>query len=65
MSYIVVSPYTTPLECMTLEAAEAALSLLVAVGGFGQIVEVAEETPEVVAEAVVVPPKPRGRPRSK
>ena len=43
MSYMVVSPYITPLHCMTLEAAEVALSLLVAVGGFGQILELPEE----------------------
>ena len=65
MSYMVISPYTVGLPCETLEQAENALYLLECVGGFGQIVEVAEETPEVVAEAVVVPPKPRGRPRNK
>lgn len=50
MSYMVISPYTVGLPCETLEAAESALYLLQCVGGFGQIVEVTEETVGLLQE---------------
>ena len=75
MKYAIVSPYMTPLICETLEEAESALYLLQCVGGFGQVVQVPEDTdPEPVVydedvsthvETELKPtPKPRGRPRS-
>ena len=65
MKYMVISPYITGLPCDTMEQAESALYLLQCVGGFGQIVEVSEQTPdEDTAPEAVEKPKPRGRPRS-
>lgn len=54
MSYMVISPYTLGLPCETLEAAENALYLLQCVGGFGQIVEVNEETVALLQEVDLI-----------